>query len=257
MNRIGLALLNGAEWVLANLARLRPLEGLCRPLLDHLRRYRAMRASRRPPFAPAPSFIERAIAWVAGFRPLRPLMEGILPMPRLLQGETIQLEIRMAPYRRQVAETLFRIALAVSSFFLLAWILAAVFRIPQVLQLLCAFLFFLSLLGVANTGRQILLYYQWRFILTSKRIIIIAPDVRRRGFADLVYLKGGKIQVVDTAWSSSPLWGFYQAMTGARDVILSMSGYEFKPEGAEVKGGLRFPDVMPDDIARLEELIFG
>jgi len=46
-------------------------------------------------------------------------------------------------------------------------------------------------------------------------------------------------------------------MTGARDVILSLTGYEFKPEGAEVKGGLRFPDVMPEDIVKLEEIIFG
>lgn len=63
--------------------------------------------------------------------------------------------------------------------------------------------------------------------------------------------------MVDTGWSPHPIWGFFQAMTGARDVILSLAGYEFKPEGAEVKGGLRFPDVMPEDIARLEEIVFG
>jgi hypothetical protein len=40
-------------------------------------------------------------------------------------------------------------------------------------------------------------------------------------------------------------------------VILSLTGYEFKPEGADVKGGLRFPAVMPEDIAKLEEIIFG
>lgn len=257
MNRIGLAVLGGAEWVLANLARIRPLEGICRRALDRLQRYRAARAARRPPFAPAPSVIERVVAWLARFRWLRPLMEGILPTPRLLQGEVVQLEIRMAPYRLHIALALFRAALAFTSFLLVVFVLVVVMRLPAVFQAALGLLLFLSFYGVISTIHQLVLYYQWRFILTNKRIIIIAPDARRRGFADVVYLKGGKIQVVDTAWSASPLWGIYQAMTGARDVILSLAGYEFKPEGAEVKGGLRFPDVMPGDIARMEDLIFG
>lgn len=204
-----------------------------------------------------PSALERAVAWMARFRWLRPMMEGVLPTPRLLQGETVQLEIRMAPYRLRIALALFRAALALVAFLLLVLVLVLVLRVSALIQGAVGFLLVLSLYGIVATVRQLLLYYQWRFILTNKRIIIIAPDVRRRGFADLVYLKGGKIQVVDTAWSPSPLWGFYQAMTGARDVILSLAGYEFRPEGAEVKGGLRFPDVMPEDIVRMEELIFG
>jgi hypothetical protein len=40
-------------------------------------------------------------------------------------------------------------------------------------------------------------------------------------------------------------------------VMLSMGGYEFKEEGAKVKSGLRFPDIMPEDIIKLEEQIFG
>lgn len=257
MKRIGLAVLTGAEWVLARLARLKPLGGPCGRWLDRLRRYRAALGARRPPFSPMPSALERAVAWVARFRPLRPLMEGVLPTPRLLQGETVQLEIRMAPYRLRIALTLFRAALALTAFLFLAFILTVVLQVPGLIQGGVGLLTLMSLYGVFISIRQILLYYQWRFILTNKRLIIIAPDARRRGFADLVYLKGGKIQVLDTAWSSSPLWGIYQAMTGARDVILSLAGYEFKPEGAEVKGGLRFPDVMPEDILRMEELIFG
>lgn len=257
MKRIGLAVLNGAEWVLTRLARLKPLTGICGRWLAWLRRYRAALAARRPPFAPMPSALERVVAWMARFRPLRPLMEGVLPTPRLLQGETVQLEIRMAPYRLRIALALFRAALALTAFLILVFILTAVLRVPALVRGGVGFLVVISIYGIIITIRQLLLYYQWRFILTNKRLIIIAPDARRRGFADLVYLKGGKIQVLDTAWSSSPLWGFYQAMTGARDVILSLTGYEFKPEGAEVKGGLRFPDVMPEDIIRMEELIFG
>jgi hypothetical protein len=197
------------------------------------------------------------VAWLSRFRLLRPLMEGVLPVPRLLRDETVQLEIRMAPYRLQAARTLFTIVLAL---LLLSLVGAAVISLLPISGFLRAgvWLFtLLPLLGFFKTVHQILLYYQWRFMLTNKRIIIIAPDPRRSGFADAVYLKGGRIQVVDTAWSSSALWGLFQAMTGARDVILSLAGYEFKPEGAEVKGGLRFPDVMPEDIAKLEEIIFG
>jgi len=105
--------------------------------------------------------------------------------------------------------------------------------------------------------QTLLLYEQWQFILTDKRIILITPDPSRRGFADAIYLKQGKIQVLDTNWSSSPFWGIFQAVKGSRDVMLSMSGYEFQETGAKVKGGLRFPDVTPDNIRRLEALIFG
>jgi len=226
-------------------------------LADRWRRGKVGRVALLPPLAPSPAAIERVVAWLSRFRLLRPLMEGVLPVPRLLRDETVQLEIRMAPYRLQAARTLFTIVLAL---LLLSLVGAAVISLLPISGFLRAgvWLFtLLPLLGFFKTVHQILLYYQWRFMLTNKRIIIIAPDPRRSGFADAVYLKGGRIQVVDTAWSSSALWGLFQAMTGARDVILSLAGYEFKPEGAEVKGGLRFPDVMPEDIAKLEEIIFG
>jgi len=124
-------------------------------------------------------------------------------------------------------------------------------------QFLAAVFVLLALVTIAKSVDDLLQYYQWQFILTNKRIIIMAPDLRQKGFADVIYLKGGKIQVVDTNWSHSSYWGFFQAMTGARDVNLSMGGYEFKELGAEVKSGLRFPDVTPEDSKLLEEIIFG
>ncbi|MGQ9467269.1 MAG: hypothetical protein ACUVXE_08860 [Anaerolineae bacterium] len=234
-----------------------PLDLFFRRVMERIRRARAQRAAYSPPFAPIPTIVERVIAWIARFHLLRPLMEGVLPTPRLLQGETVQLEIRMAPYRVQAARWLAKGAIVLLVISLLLAILASFLYAPPLLQAGLWLLTGLALLGFIQAMRHILLYHQWRFILTNKRIIIIAPDARRRGFADAVYLKGGKIQVVDTSWSRSPIWGIFQAMTGARDVILSLAGYEFKPEGAEVKGGLLFPDVMPEDITRLEELIFG
>ena len=226
-------------------------------LADRLRRGRVGRAARLPPLAPSPAAIERAVAWLSRFRLLRPLMEGILPVPRLLKDETVQLEIRMAPYRLRATRVLFTITLVLLILSLVGAVVLSLLPISGLLRTGVWLFPLLSLLGWVKTIRQMLLYYQWRFILTNKRIILIAPEPRRSGFADVIYLKGGKIQVVDTAWSSSSLWGLFQAMTGARDVILSLTGYEFKPEGAEVKGGLRFPDVMPEDIVKLEEIIFS
>lgn len=186
-----------------------------------------------------------------------PLRQGVLPQLRLLREEKVQLEIYMAPYRWKVAR---QTAVFFAVWLLTALLLAALgwaLRWSSQIRVGVAFLTFLALAGVFESLWYLLLYKQWRFIVTDKRIIIVTPDPKRRGFADAIYLKRGKIQVVDTNWSHNPWWGLFQAATGARDVVLSLAGYEFKPEGAEIKGGLLFPDVMPDDIGRLEELVFG
>jgi hypothetical protein len=201
--------------------------------------------------------VQRLFAHLCRFRFLRPLLESILPPVRLLKDERVQLEIRMAPYRVWAARRLMVLALALLLLGLLLTGVLSALRSSLLAQLLAWLIVFLALAAISWSFQNMVLYEQWRFIVTDKRIIITAPDSRRAWVADAIYLKGGKIQVVDTSWSPHPVWGFFQAMTGARDVILSLAGYEFKPEGVEVKGGLRFPDIMPEDIARLEEIIFG
>lgn len=210
-----------------------------------------------PPFTPPPSFVQRLFARLCRVRFLRPLLESILPPVRLLKDERVQVEIRMAPYRVWAARRLMVLALILLLLGLPAAAVATALHGPLLIQLLFWLVVFLALTTISWSFKNMVLYEQWRFIVTDKRIIITAPDPRRAWVADAIYLKGGKIQVVDTAWSPHPVWGFFQALTGARDVILSLAGYEFKPEGAEVKGGLRFPDILPEDIARLEELVFG
>ncbi len=184
------------------------------------------------------------------------LIDSILPEIHYLEGETKQLEIRMAPYRRTIPLWILRISLAV---LILAIVLAIVARLMWSSTLVYTFLAIAVLAaGISFVQLEnLLLYEQWRFILTDKRIILVTPDPERHGFADAIYLKRGKIQVLDTNWAKHPFWGLFQAIDGSRDVMLSMSGYEFKEQGAQVKGGLRFPDVTPDDILKLEELIFG
>ncbi len=188
---------------------------------------------------------------------LQPLLDSVLPEPRWLKDETVQLTIHMAPYRIRVANLALFVSIVLVVVSGIAALVTAILDLSFAIRF-ATFLFFLLTLGVlAEALHHILLHFQWQFIVTNKRIIIIAPDPSRQGFADAIYLKGGKIQVVDTNWSRSPWWGLFQASTGARDVVLSMAGYEFKAVGAEVKGGLRFPDVKLEDISKLEELIFG
>jgi len=200
----------------------------------------------------------RLLRAAAGLRQLlRPLSEGVMPQPRLLKDEQVQLTIRMAPYRLKTAQSLFWIGAFSSLIAGVLYILARILSWLSIVQLAIIAVALLFVASMFGAWQQMLLYHQWQCLITNKRLIIIAPDPARWGFADIIYLKGGKVQVVDTNWSSSPWWGLFQSTTGARDVVLSLSGYEFKPSGVEVKGGLRFPDVMPDDIVKLEELVFG
>ncbi len=194
---------------------------------------------------------------LAAVRLLQPLVESVLPSPRLLKGEEIQLEIHMAGYRRKFAEVALTVSLLLLAIGLLITALAWLLNWPSTLLAGMGLFSALMAILVVESVRQILLHEQWLLLVTNKRLILVTPDPRRRGLADAIYLMRGKIQVVDTNWSRSPWWGLFQAATGARDVLLSLTGYEFKAEGAEVKGGLLFPDVEPENIRRLEELIFG
>lgn len=185
------------------------------------------------------------------------LRESVVPEIRYLEGETKELVIRMAPYRRKLPIYLMYgggILFLISLGFYLA---ASSLEWSSTIKLVTGASALATLYATAKGGEELLLYEQWQFILTDKRIILVTPDPSRRGFADAIYLKQGKIQVLDTNWSRRPLWGLFQATQGSRDVMLSMSGYEFKEEGAQVKGGLRFPDVLPEDVSKLEKLIFG
>lgn len=195
-------------------------------------------------------------AWKLLEKAFKPFLESFFPKPHYLEGEVIKQVIRMASYRAQIPKMLgiAGVVLLVPGLIFLA--LASLGHSDAV-QLGSAMVVITGLFFMFQSAQEWLNYNQWQFIITSKRFILITPHPQRRGFADAIYLKGGKIQVLDTNFSKSPLWGLFQVILGTRDVMLSMSGYEFLETGAQVKGGLRFPDVKPEDIYRLEELIFG
>lgn len=189
-------------------------------------------------------------------RVTRPFLQSFLPKPRYLAGEKVEQIIQMADYRASVPRWL---GIAGACLFVPALVILifALIAGTETVQFIAGTVGVFGLVLIFKAVQDSLLYHQWKFIVTDKRFILITPDPDRKGFADAIYLKGGKIQVLDTNLSKNPLWGLFQLTRGTRDVMLSMSGYEFKETGAQVKGGLRFPDVSPEDIEQLEELIFG
>ncbi|MBN2393211.1 MAG: hypothetical protein JXR84_20945 [Anaerolineae bacterium] len=211
-----------------------------------------------PPAAKKRAAVPAALEKVRQFfrRIIKPFLESFFPKPHYLEDEVVQQVIRMANYRAEVPRLLgiAGIIILVPGLILLG---AASLAQADAIQLVSAIMVIVALFFLFIAAQEWLNYNQWHFIVTNKRIILITPHPQRRGFADAIYLKGGKIQVLDTNFSKSPLWGLFQMIQGTRDVMLSMSGYEFLETGAQVKGGLRFPDVKPDDIRRLEELIFS
>ena len=204
--------------------------------------------------AAAPNFRQRV--WGIFERIISPFLETFLPKPHYLEGEEVQQVVTMARYRAKVPRILGIAGVILLVPGLILFGTTSLTHLDTV-QLASAIIIITALFFLFESAQEWLNYNQWRFIVTNKRFILITPHPERRGFADVIYLKGGKIQVLDTNFSKSPVWGLFQMIQGTRDVMLSMSGYEFQETGAQVKGGLRFPDVRPEDIRRLEELIFG
>jgi len=202
----------------------------------------------------APTFVDRV--WHFFQRILTPFLESIIPKPHYLEGEEVRQVIEMAGYREKMPKVLGVAGILILIPGLIILVSASLSQ-RETTELLASTAVVLALFLIFQAAQEWLNYNQWQFIVTNKRFILITPHPQRRGFADVIYLKGGKIQVLDTNFSKNPLWGMFQMIQGTRDVMLSMSGYEFQETGAQVKGGLRFPDVKPEDIRRLEELIFG
>ncbi len=185
------------------------------------------------------------------------ITEDILPRPRLLRDEEIQIEIRQAWYRQAVPIIILRywfLILAVAE--ILGMGLGYVlYRLDGLLIVGgIALLLFLAL--VTQAAQERLRYKQWLLLVTNRRTLVYMPVPRSRFLVDNVRLQAGKIQVVDISLSPNQWWRIWQLLAGARDLVISISGYEFKPDAAEVKGGLVIPDVMLEDVSKLEEIVF-
>ena len=185
------------------------------------------------------------------------LAEDVVPSPQLLRGEEVQIEIRQAWYRHVVPFWILRYWWILIGFSLVLTValgyLARRLGGSPALGLL-GLVLPLAAFGWATEEK--LRYKQWLLLVTNRRTIVYMPAPRSRLLVDNVRLQAGRIQVVDVNFSPNRWWRMFQLMTGARDLVISISGYEFKPDAAEVKGGLVIPDVMPEDVSKLEEIVF-
>ncbi len=175
---------------------------------------------------------------------------------RLLPEEVVEVEIKLAWYRNFVGRVmrryyvlLFIVAAAVSLAFFVA---APVLVIDPRWALLPLGLY---AAGIVYGAYQYLEYLQRRMVKTNFRIIFFIPVPEQWPLVDAIDLKGLPA-VVDTNWSPSPIWRFFQIITGARDLYISMVPFQFEKGQAQVKGALIIPDVMPEDVRALKEKIF-
>jgi len=112
--------------------------------------------------------------------------DSVVPEIHYFEGETAKLVIRMAPYRKRIP--LYMIYGGIGGV-LLSW--AAYFTGQRMewsatYQLITGLLVLAFLYMAVKGGEDWLLYEQWQFILTDKRLILVTPDPNRRGFADAI-----------------------------------------------------------------------
>jgi hypothetical protein len=179
------------------------------------------------------------------------------PTKDFLPGEKVQLEIKMAWYRDLLGHYVFhffgQLFLIVV---LLATILWALSYIADFTPLIGLIPFVLFIIVVLYAFYERLEYLQWRLIKTNARLIISIPIHNQFPFVDTIELKNMPT-VIDTNWSTNPWWRVFQMATGARDLYLSLVGYQFTPGSAKVRDALVIPDVMPNDVYEFRKLIFN
>lgn len=205
-----------------------------------------------PPPAPPPWRQSAARIW-------RNLRVNVFPdnlSARLLPGEQVEVEIKLAWYRNFVGRVMRRFYLLLftvaAGSSLAIWVTVSGLGIDPLWALLPLGLY---LAGILYGAYQYLEYLQRRMVKTNFRIIFFIPVPEQWPLVDAIDLKGLPA-VVDTNWSPSPIWRFFQIITGARDLYISMVPFQFEKGQAQVKGALIIPDVMPEDVRKLKERIF-
>lgn len=174
-----------------------------------------------------------------------------------LPNEQVQLEIRQAWYR----DILGLIVLDWLCYFVIAaLIISAIVGIVGFFRQWSPWVILLPFVALG-----VLAYYaayervrhmQWRLLKTNARVIISLPENEESFLVDSIELKGLP-NVIDTNWSKSPILRLFQIFTGARDLYISLAGYQFTEHSARVRDALVMPDVMPADVRRLKELVFA
>lgn len=216
--------------------------------------------TKKAPVAPRPPLGERIRqSWLYQVvrRLKHDLVLSVIPTLDLLDGEVIKLDIHQAAYRDIVPRRIFDFWWAI----LLATV-ALTLAIGYAAQqaggswAFGLFAWVIPLVVFAWAAEEWIHYQQWRLVITNYRTVLYVPTPHSHWLVDDIRLPAGRIQVVDVNFSPSRWWRLFQIATGARDLVISISGYGFKANTAEVRDGLIIPDVASEDIKRLEELVF-
>lgn len=172
---------------------------------------------------------------------------------QLLEGEQQQIEVRLAWYRELLANIVFGYFIW---WFIAAVILTVILLISPLNHFIAIIPFATLFLVMIEAARELLEYKQWRLIKTNKRLIISLPERGSWPLVDNIEM-GDLPKVLDTNWSPNPVWRLFQFFTGARDVYISLTAFKFEKGTARVLDAIVIPDIMPGEVFKLKQLVFG
>lgn len=176
----------------------------------------------------------------------------------LLPGEVVELEIHLAWYRNVVSIAIISYAAAIFVATVAIALIAAIFAFNLGYDVVWAIRIpFLLLIALILYGLfERFQYLQWRLVKTNKRIIFSKPQTDAWYLVDSIDLSG-TLRVIDSNWSDNQARRFMQALTGARDLYISLQGLQFVQGTAKVRDAIIIPDVSEEDINTLKRLVFG
>lgn len=180
---------------------------------------------------------------------------------RFLNDEKIMLEIRPAWYRDIFGSIVFRfirwiLFLTILCILLVFYVAFQQRVLPLTTSLLYSGIPFLVFIVIFLFGiKERIAYNQWRILKTNARLIISQPQRDAFPLVDNIELDGMP-KVLDTNWSPRPIWRIFQFFTGARDLYLSMTAFKFVDGTARAGDAIIIPDVMPNDVFELKQLVF-
>jgi hypothetical protein len=178
------------------------------------------------------------------------------PRDKLLPNEVVELEFGLAWYRDVFGHIVFHMTYwylgVTAALTMIFWGVAILQGFDQRI----AFVPILVALVVLAYGiYEHIEHMQWKFVKTNARLVISIPVHGQWPLVDNIEMKGLP-NVVDTNWTKNPYWRFFQAITGARDLYISLLPFQFEGKSAQVRGALIIPDVMPNDVWELKKLVF-
>lgn len=176
---------------------------------------------------------------------------------QLSEGEEVQVEIHLAWYRNFISVMIYgytpALLVITAAFSFLGWLMAPATGLEPNLAAIIPFALLIALACYGLFER--FQYLQWRLIKTNKRIIISMPQPDAWYLVDTIEMNSMP-KVLDANWSDNGLRRLLQALTGARDLHISLVGLEFEKGTAKVKNAIVIPDVPEEETRQLKQIVF-